>query len=140
MTSWVSWSDATLRRLAVTGLVVQVAVVLGSIPVDLLADENEGTLGVQRRGRQILLDLVPLVFPVVGVLVLVRQPRALIGWVLVAVGAAWSLWVRARQLRRRRPGPGSGEPARCRIAAAVNEGTLGAVHRPDGCRPGPAVP
>ena len=48
--------------------------------------------------------------------------------------------VRARQLRGRRPGPGSGEPARCRNSRRRQRGFVGAVHRPDGCRPGPAVP
>ncbi len=117
------WSDRTLRRLAWTGWWSQLAVVLAFIPVDLLVNDNEGSWGWSQGPVQAMLDLVPLVFPLVGVLVLERQPRAVVGWVLMAIGAAWAVEFIVDGYAAiglvLAPGslPGAG------IAAAVNEGS-----------------
>ena len=83
------WEDRTLRRCAWALWCVQVAVVAVAVPVSLVAPTTEATWGLPM-GEWMWGALV-LTFPLTGLLILVRQPGNRIGWVLHAIGTAWTL-------------------------------------------------
>ena len=78
-------SDRTLRRLAWTAWWVMPLGAAISIPLMLSSS--------RARVSSFDLALVVLVaiFPLVGLLILRRQPRNTIGWVLIAIGLAWGV-------------------------------------------------
>ena len=115
--------EVALRRLAFGAWWVQLVIVLASIPVDLMVDQNEGTWGFSGGASQVVLDLVPLVFPLVGLLVLDRQPRTRIGWLLMAVGAAWAFEFVVDTYASIGLVLAPGSLPGADVAAAVNEGT-----------------
>jgi len=117
------WSDRTLRRLAWAGWwVTLVTAVAGWVVTSLGSPESPASWGSSTLGEYGF-AVVVLSFPVVGLVILVRQPRNPVGWLLTGVGLAWTLpglvdayahWglvVDPGSL----PGP--------EVAAAVNEGT-----------------
>jgi hypothetical protein len=63
---------------------------VASVPVQL----NDGQ-AVAASWRAALADVVPyvgiLAFPVTGSLILLRQPRNTVGWLLQAIGAVWAV-------------------------------------------------
>lgn len=82
-----TWSDASLRRTAWWSWWVQVVLLVAGVTADLLTSGA----GVGEGLGQVGLGLAVTVFPLTGLLVLVRDPRQPIGWVLQAVGVAWML-------------------------------------------------
>jgi hypothetical protein len=85
------WSDRAVRRLAwtgwwvVAGLATFETVVTSIGNPDVPTSWGTGLLG------ELGFTLVVLAFPLVGLMILVRQPRNRIGWVLEGVGLAWTL-------------------------------------------------
>jgi hypothetical protein len=83
--SWVAWSLAALS-LAMFG--ISVALYLATLPVQ--PPSSWGTGGISA----VLYAYLPfLVFPLVGVLIAIKQPTNLIGWICLAVGLLWMLGV-----------------------------------------------
>ena len=78
-------SDATLRRLAwAAWWFVAAMFVLGAI----LSAFYESASSM---GADLALAVVVSAFPLTGLLIVRRQPRNTIGWLLVAIGCAWGL-------------------------------------------------
>jgi signal transduction histidine kinase len=84
-------SDSTLRRLAWAAFGFFVLSGLAALVVLLTDDSsfedwgNSGTVG------DVAFTLMVTLFPLTGVLITRRQPRNRIGWLLLAVGAAWAV-------------------------------------------------
>jgi hypothetical protein len=117
------WSDSALRRLAWTGWWVTAALaVAGSAVTSIGSAEAPVSWGNSLLGEYAF-GLVVLTFPLVGLGILVRQPRNRIGWVLQVVGLSWSLPsildVYAHYGLVIAPGAVPGAD----VAAALNEGT-----------------
>ena len=75
------------------------------------------------------------VFPLVGLVILVRQPRTVVGWVLIAVGASLVAGLHSSTATPRSGwslAPGSLPWAD--VGSRGQPGHLGALHRPDGRR------
>ena len=88
-------SDRTLRRAAWVATAFLPLTVLVSVPVDLLQASSSGTSWDSGAvGDYVFLGVV-LAFPLVGLLILRRQPRNRIGWLLAGVGVVWGLSVLA---------------------------------------------
>jgi hypothetical protein len=85
------WSDRGLRRLAWAGWWVVAVLAIFEKGVTSIGDPDApvswgtGLLG------ELGFTLVVLAFPLVGLGILVRQPRNRIGWLLEGVGLAWTL-------------------------------------------------
>lgn len=85
-------SDRTLGRLAWAVWWLMVAVIVSGVPL-LLVDRQSspdawGGSGVV---GDLMFAGVILTFPLVGLLILRRQPRNTIGWLLQAIGLVWAL-------------------------------------------------
>lgn len=79
-----SLSDRTLRRLAWAAWWFLVAM--------FVADELVKTqASASNSGGDYLFAAVVLAFPIVGLLIVRRQPRNTVGWLLLAIGFAWGL-------------------------------------------------
>ncbi len=85
------WSDRALRRLAWAGWwVTLVSSVGGRFVASLGSAEEPVSWGNSSLGEYGFV-LVVLSFPLIGVIVLARQPRNRVGWLLMLVGMAWAL-------------------------------------------------
>ncbi len=85
-------SDAALRRAA--WVVTVLLVVVDTVVVAVSFTRPAGPDGAWEAGGRlsdIAFTLAVLVFPWTGLLIVRRQPRNAVGWVLLAVGAAWGL-------------------------------------------------
>jgi len=82
------WSDRTLRRLAWAGWWFVLAAT-SSLVVSALSPTT-GSWGAGLVSQLAFVGVV-LSFPLVGLVVLLRQPRNRIGWLLEGVGLAWAL-------------------------------------------------
>lgn len=85
-------SDHTLRRLSWVVPVLLAAVYAVSVPILLAGPTQQG--GTWEGGGAltgVLFPAVVLTFPLTGLLIVRRQPRNTVGWVLQGVGAAWGL-------------------------------------------------
>ncbi len=141
------WSDRGLRRLAwaswwvIAGTSVGGWIVTSIGKVDAPASWGSSLLG------EYAFAVVVLAFPLVGLAVLVRQPRNRVGWLLEVVGLSWALpgLIDAYAHYGLVVAPGSVPGPE--VAAAVNEGswtwgilTMGVdliLLFPDGHLPGP---
>jgi hypothetical protein len=86
-----AWSDRALRRLAWTGWwAILVTAVTGWVVTSLGDPEVPASWGTSALGDYGF-AVVVLSFPLVGLGILVRQPRNRVGWLLTAVGLAWTL-------------------------------------------------
>lgn len=88
MTTRLPLSDLALRRWAMSVWWAFVGVIALSIAVDLAAQGGEGIGPVMSES---VFVLIVSSFPLSGMLVLRRQPRNPIGWVLLGIGIAWGL-------------------------------------------------
>jgi hypothetical protein len=96
MTSFTDrFSDRTLRRAAFAATSFLPATVLASVPVDVLSATSSGTSWDSPVAGDYAFLVVMLSFPLVGFLILRRQPRNRIGWLLAGVGLVWGLGVLA---------------------------------------------
>ena len=84
--------DTALRRLAWGGWWLLLAVSLTGLPL-LLTDRtgDVGAWGGSGVLGEVVFGMVILTFPLVGLLILRRQPRNTIGWVLQAIGLVWAV-------------------------------------------------
>ena len=84
------WSDRTLQRLN-WGAFVLFAVVAWSSMVFVLLDQSEfSEWGSAAALGDISFGVVVTLFPLVGLLILLRQPRNRIGWLLQLIGFTWA--------------------------------------------------
>jgi hypothetical protein len=141
------WSDRALRRLAwAIWWVIAVASVGGWIVTSIGKVDAPASWGSSLLGEYAF-AVVVLSFPLVGLAVLVRQPRNRVGWLLEVVGLSWVLpgLIDAYAHYGLVVAPGSVPGPD--VAAAVNEGswtwgilTMGVfliLLFPDGHLPGP---
>lgn len=89
------FSDRTLRRAAWVATAFLPVTVLVSVPVDVMRASSSATTWDSGALGAYAFILVVLSFPLVGLLILRRQPRNRIGWLLAAVGIVWGLSVLA---------------------------------------------
>jgi signal transduction histidine kinase len=82
-----------LRKVAWLGflLVAAIFVLAFFIPIPVGAGPEETSWGSSGVVVQYLFVLSTISFPVVAILILTRQPRNSIGWILLAVGLTWAL-------------------------------------------------
>ncbi len=117
------WSDRALRRLAWAGWwVVAIASVGGWVVTSIGKVDSPASWGSSLLGEYAF-AVVVLSFPLVGLAVLVRQPRNRVGWLLEVVGLSWALpglvYAYAHYGLVIAPGSVPGPE----VAAAVNEGS-----------------
>jgi len=84
-------SDSTLRRLAYAAFGFFVLSVLAALVVLVLDDSSFEDWGTSGTVGEVAFTLMVTLFPLTGVLITRRQPRNRIGWLLLAVGAAWAV-------------------------------------------------
>ena len=119
-----SLSDRALRRAAwacwwflVLALMIGLLIALS----DRLA--RQGTWGSGGDVLEIGFDLAVLAFPLTGLLILIRQPRHTIGWVLQGIGVTWGVGSLLDSYATYGLVLNPGSLPRADIAAALNEGT-----------------
>ncbi|MDQ3105770.1 MAG: hypothetical protein M3Q87_11280 [Actinomycetota bacterium] len=85
-------SDSALRRWAgaVSGLVVG-CVLTGALITSIDATQPAGSWGGSGILGELGFLLVIVSFPLIGLLILIQQPRNRIGWLLQGIGLAWGL-------------------------------------------------
>jgi len=117
-------SDAGVRRLAWAVWWFLVAVLAAGLLLSFFVDPaTAGSWGGGGTAGDVVFALTVMTFPFVGLLILRRQPRNTIGWLLMAVGLVWGLGALADNYATYgllvRPGSVPG-PA---VVAALNEGS-----------------
>jgi signal transduction histidine kinase len=80
-------TERTARRLAWSAFLLYVVFVIGSLALDFAATPKPG----EGTGTDVLFGLTTSAFPIVGLLILARQPRNVVGWILMAIGLGWAL-------------------------------------------------
>ncbi len=73
------------RRLAWAAFVLWVLFLVASLALDLATKQLPGTPAP----ADLWFAVIPVSFAIVGILILRRQPRNRIGWILMAIGLAW---------------------------------------------------
>lgn len=81
-------SERGARRLAWGAFLLWVMFVFGLILLELATEPVPGTPGL---GAGLWFAVILASFPIVAILILARQPRNRIGWILMAIGLAWFL-------------------------------------------------
>ena len=119
----IAGSDRTLRRAAWTILFLQVAALAVALPIVVSASETGGAWGTGGDLTEIVFNAVVLIFPLSGLLILIRQPRNRIGWVLQGIGVAWVLGVLLDGYASYGLVLEPGSLRRPDVAAALNEGS-----------------
>jgi signal transduction histidine kinase len=85
-------AEPTLRRLSRMGLALAFGGYVGAIVLSLAS--NAGSIGGSGAGPSLadaVFVVVSLTFPAVGFVILRKQPRNTIGWILIAIGVVWGL-------------------------------------------------
>jgi len=121
-----SLSDRTLRRLAWAVWWFFVAVLTVSVPLSFVEREVTGeTWGAGAGGAasELVFVAVVMTFPLTGVLILRRQPRNPIGWLLHAIGLVWGLTGVADSYATYGLAVDPGSLPGPDVVAALNEGT-----------------
>ena len=115
--------DRVLRRLAWGGWWLLLAVFLAGLPL-LLTDQqtDPAAWGGSGAFAGVVFGLVILTFPLVGLLILRRQPRNTIGWVLQAIGLVWAVNGVADSYATYGMVVAPGSVPGAEIVAALNEG------------------
>jgi len=80
-------SDRGARRLAWSAFAVWVLFVVGSAVLENLTTPVKG----HPSQTDYLFAVITAAFPVVAILILARQPRNVIGWILMAIGLGWAI-------------------------------------------------
>ena len=91
MTAIRELSDTALRRLASTAFAVYVLVVSFDLVISAASSADSTFANPGAVADFIGLVLLTASFPLVGLVILHSQPRNRIGWLLVAIGAAWTV-------------------------------------------------
>ena len=118
-----SLSDRTLRRLAWATWWFLAAVLVACVPIGLAGSPpSEGTWGPGGDGLEIAFNVVILIFPLTGLMILIRAPRNTIGWVLQGVGVAWGVSSLLYGYAAYGLVLSPGSLPRADVAAALNEG------------------
>jgi hypothetical protein len=81
-------SDARARRLAWSAFLVWALFMLTSIAFELARKRVLGHPAFDVGDT--LFTLSTAAFPIVGIMILARQPRNRIGWILIAIGIGWA--------------------------------------------------
>jgi hypothetical protein len=115
-------SDRSLRRLAATLWWFLAATIGAAVPL-ALAQDPTGTWGASGLTGEFLYAVVVVSFPLVGLLILRRQPRNTIGWVLMTIGAVSALSALADNYATYGLLVEPGSVPSPDVAAALNEGT-----------------
>jgi signal transduction histidine kinase len=79
-------TEQRARRLAWSAFILWVLFFVSSVALDLATKRVLG----QGPGSSVLFTLSTIAFPIVAILILARQPRNTIGWILMAIGLAWA--------------------------------------------------
>lgn len=117
------WSDRALCRLAWAGWwVTAVTSTFGLVVTSIGNAQAPNSWGGSALGEYAF-GAVVLAFPLVGLFILVRQPRNRIGWLLQVVGLSWSLPSLVDTYAHYGLVIAPGSVPGARVAAAVNEGT-----------------
>jgi len=85
------WSDRRLRRLAWAGWWLIALLGVFNLYVSSLGQADYSAAWGSSALGEYAFAVVVLTFPLVGLLVLVRQPRNRVGWLLHAVGFSWAV-------------------------------------------------
>jgi signal transduction histidine kinase len=80
-------SERGARRLAWSAFLVYMLILVASLVLDVGASRTTGKSAGS--GADIVFIFITAAFPVTAVLILSRQPRNRIGWILMAIGLAW---------------------------------------------------
>jgi signal transduction histidine kinase len=80
-------SETAARRLAWSAFVLWALLFLGSAAFSVAVELRPGTGG---GSEDVVFALITSAFPIVGILILARQPRNVIGWILMAIGIGWA--------------------------------------------------
>ena len=80
-------SDRAARRWAWGSFALWVVFIVGSAVLDVATKPMKG----QGTGTDIPFSIITGTFPIVAILILARQPRNRIGWILMAIGIGWVL-------------------------------------------------
>jgi hypothetical protein len=122
MRSAATWSDRTLRRTAwVAALFLPAMYVVGAAL--LMTDAVHSPASGSELVGGLAIGGVVLSCPLVGLLILRRQPRNTIGWLLVAVGVAWGMAALAGNYATFGLLVAPGSVPGPDVAAAINEAT-----------------
>jgi hypothetical protein len=117
-------SDTTLRRVAWVPTLLFSSMLLISVPL-LYSTPSEGAggWGIGGIAGVLLFELSVMAFPFVGLLIVRKQPRNTIGWLLQGIGLVWGLTIMADSYARYglvvNPGGVPGPD----VVAALNEGS-----------------
>ncbi|MBA2530489.1 MAG: hypothetical protein H0V23_00020 [Nocardioidaceae bacterium] len=119
-----SLSDHTLRRAAWACWWFLVVVLIIGLPIALSdGPAPQGTWGASGDVLEIAFNLVVLVFPLTGLLILIRQPQNTIGWVLQGIGVTWGVGSLLDSYATYGLVLNPGSLPGADVAAALNEGT-----------------
>jgi len=119
-----SLSDHTLRRAAWACWWFLVVVLIIGLPIALSdGPAPQGTWGASGDVLEIAFNLVVLVFPLTGLLILIRQPQNTIGWVLQGIGVTWGVGILLDSYATYGLVLNPGSLPGADVAAALNEGT-----------------
>src|SRR5688572_12598011 len=77
------------RRLAWTAFAIWAVSAISSSVFAFLTERPEGG----GSGSEVLFVLIVAAFPIVAILILARQPRNVVGWILMGIGLAWATGV-----------------------------------------------
>ena len=81
-------SNRNARRLAWTAFALWIAFFVVTAILNFTTEPMPGNEGI---GTDWLFVLTTAAFPLVGIMILARQPRNPIGWILMGIGLGWSL-------------------------------------------------
>ena len=117
-------SDATLRTMAwVLALLLPLMLLIGVPLLYSTPSQDPGEWGIEGVAGDLLFALSVMAFPLVGLLIVRRQPRNRIGWLLQGIGLVWGLTITADNYARYglvvNPGALPGPD----VVAALNEGS-----------------
>jgi hypothetical protein len=80
-------SEQTARRLAWLAVGLYVLLFATSLVLDVATKPTKGHQGLDM--GEVFFTLSTASFPIAAILILARQPRNRIGWILMAIGLAW---------------------------------------------------
>jgi hypothetical protein len=81
-------TDREARRLAWSAFALWVVFLLGAVALDLASKPIPHSTSA---GENLVFASIPTSFAVVAMLILSRQPRNRIGWILILIGLLWVL-------------------------------------------------
>ena len=116
-------SDRTLRRLAATAWWFLAAMIAAAIPLASAQQRTREEWGAGGLAGEITYAVVVVSFPLVGLLILRRQPRNTIGWMLMMIGGVSAVSLLADNYATYGLVVEPGSVPAPEIVAALNEGS-----------------